>query len=261
MNSINLTVVILIISSALLYLLAAATLFNKKRALGTIFLGAGWLLGVLLFVVNWVYVGYPPFANMYHVLTFLSLCFLPLYLILALKEKMYWLLPYFCIASTLPLIGVLFMERQVIWELPPALQSVWFVPHVLSYMISYAMAAVAFILTIAASFKGNSGVQEKFKSAVFQILRLGFPFMTTGLFLGAIWAEEAWGTYWSWDTKETWSLITWTLYLLYLHSARSKEYEKLGKVYHICAFAALLVTFLMVNLMPQLGSILHSYTK
>jgi ABC-type transport system involved in cytochrome c biogenesis permease subunit len=261
MANIDSVVLLLIISSASLYLLSAVVLFMKKQVLGNVFLGAGWLLGFALFVVNWKYVGYPPFANMYHVLTFLSLCFLPFYLILALREKMNWLLPYFCVASMLPLIGVLFMERQVIWELPPALQAVWFVPHVLSYMISYALAAVAFILTLASTFKANSGKKEEFSKAIYQVLRLGFPFMTIGLFLGAIWAEEAWGTYWSWDTKETWSLITWLLYLLYFHSIRSEEYKKWAKAFQICAFAALLVTFLMVNLMPQLGSILHSYTK
>lgn len=260
MHNIDLLVLILIISSAILYFISAIALFKGKKLAGRILLGAGWLAGIALFVVNWIAVGYPPFANMYHVLTFLSLCFLILYLILAIREKLDWLLPYFCIASMLPLIGVLFMERNVIWELAPALQSIWFVPHVLSYMISYAMAAVAFILTIAASLKVNAKVKEDFSKAIYHVLRLGFPFMTIGLFLGAIWAEEAWGTYWSWDAKEIWSLITWSLYILYFHSLRSKEYKKWANLFQICAFIALLVTFFMVNLLPQLGSILHSYT-
>ncbi|RCX08488.1 ABC-type transport system involved in cytochrome c biogenesis permease subunit [Anaerobacterium chartisolvens] len=261
MSDINLLVLLLIISSASLYLLSSIVIFMKKKLLGNILLAAGWVLGIMLFIENWILVGYPPFANMYHVLTFLSLCFLPLYIILALREKLNWLLPYFCIASMFPLIGVLFMERQVIWERPPALQSIWFVPHVLSYMISYALATVAFILAIASAIKADSAAREDFSKAIYHVLRLGFPFMTTGLFLGAVWAEEAWGNYWSWDTKETWSLITWLLYLLYFHSIRSREYKKWSKAFHICAFGALLVTFLMVNLLPQLGSILHSYTK
>ena len=156
------------------------------------------------------------------------------------------------------------MERQVVWELVPALQSIWFVPHVLSYMISYALSAVAFILAIAsaAKFKGSkANSKEEFSNAIYHILRLGFPFMTIGIFLGAIWAEEAWGVYWSWDTKETWSLITWSLYLIYFHSRRTKEFKKWANTFQVLAFTALLVTFLMVNLLPQLGSLLHGYAK
>jgi ABC-type transport system involved in cytochrome c biogenesis permease subunit len=75
---------------------------------------------------------------------------------------------------------------------------------------------------------------------------------------GALWAEEAWGQYWSWDAKEVWSLITWGLYLIYFH-LRKSEWKQYADWAHLLAFLALLTTFFLVNLIPKLGSILHSY--
>ena len=83
--------------------------------------------------------------------------------------------------------------------------------------------------------------------------------MTFGLLSGALWAEEAWGRYWSWDPKETWSLITWTLYLIYFHCRRSPGLRQWSPAAHVLAFLALLTTFFLVNLLPKMGSVLHSY--
>jgi ABC-type transport system involved in cytochrome c biogenesis permease subunit len=89
---------------------------------------------------------------------------------------------------------------------------------------------------------------------------LSFPFMTFGMLSGALWAEEAWGAYWSWDIKETWSLITWGTYLIYFHCRKNKDLQKWQRPVHILAFAALLITFFIVNLLPKIQS-LHSYSR
>jgi ABC-type transport system involved in cytochrome c biogenesis permease subunit len=83
--------------------------------------------------------------------------------------------------------------------------------------------------------------------------------MTFGLLSGALWAEEAWGVYWSWDPKETWALITWTLYLVYFHCRRSPSLQRFADAAQMAAFLALLTTYLLVNLLPKLASALHSY--
>jgi ABC-type transport system involved in cytochrome c biogenesis permease subunit len=154
------------------------------------------------------------------------------------------------------------MSREVVWNMMPALRSPWFVPHVSSYMLSYALAAVAFAVTVTAFFKKRfSRVEDvlSYEDAAHELIRLALPFMTFGLFSGAIWAEEAWGAYWSWDSKETWSLITWTLYFIFIHCRRHSALRRFAGTAHVLAFFALLSTFFLVNLLPRLASLLHSY--
>ena len=263
MNNLDKLLPVLILLAASMYICGTVAVVFKK-SYGKYIVCGGWAINIFIFITNWMIVGYPPFANMYQIMIFLSLCFLPMFIVVEKSSKADWILPYFSLASAMPLIGVMFMEREVVWELSPALQSIWFVPHVLSYMISYALSSVAFILGISLLITNkriNDKKRTQFEQAIYSILKLAFPFMTIGLCLGAIWAEEAWGTYWSWDTKETWSLITWMLYLVYFHSFRSKVHVKKSNIYQITAFIALLITFLMVNYLPQLASALHGYTS
>jgi cytochrome c-type biogenesis protein CcsB len=91
----------------------------------------------------------------------------------------------------------------------------------------------------------------------FRIISIGFPFLTIGIMSGAVWANEAWGSYWSWDPKETWALITWLIFAIYLHSRIIKNWSKETSAM-IAAFGFLVVwvCYLGVNL---LGKGLHSY--
>ena len=245
------------------YLAAWLTLWGRHRKAGMICLAIGWLLSASLMIVNGLVAGEPPLGNMYHVIVLLSFCLPPLYVVLAWREKLSWTAVYFAFLSALPLIGAIFMNRDMHWQRMPALQSPWFIPHVFAYMLSYALAAVAFVLLVVRWKNGwlkhpiDTGA---YAQAAHQILRLAFPFMTFGMLSGALWAEKAWGAYWSWDSKETWSLITWTIYLIYFHSRRSPETEKYADLAHAMAFGALLITFFLVNFLPKLASVLHSYT-
>jgi ABC-type transport system involved in cytochrome c biogenesis permease subunit len=155
------------------------------------------------------------------------------------------------------------MAPDMVWKRMPALQSPWFVPHVTSYMISYALAAVGFVLYLVGKIEAlrNKDCTDRYDMALYKILGLSFPFMTFGMLSGALWAEEAWGTYWSWDRKETWSLITWTLYLIYFHCLTKKDLRKHAGLVQVFAFLALITTFFLVNLWPKLYSTLHSYTQ
>ena len=86
---------------------------------------------------------------------------------------------------------------------------------------------------------------------------LAFPLLTFGLGSGALWADEAWGAYWSWDIKETWALLTWCLYLIWFHLRRRTPLLSRRPLL-ILAWVAVLITFLVVNLLPKIVS-LHSY--
>jgi cytochrome c-type biogenesis protein CcsB len=99
---------------------------------------------------------------------------------------------------------------------------------------------------------------EALDSINYKCLTFGFPLMTMGIISGAVWAESAWGTYWSWDPKETWALITWFLYAALLHGRLTVGWRgRRAAIFAIIGFICLLFTFLGVNL---LLSGLHSYS-
>lgn len=245
----------LLIVCASLYLISGILFACRHGAFARIALVGAWLVNLAVFVVNGLIVNDIPLGNMYQVLVVLSLCFLPLWVLFCVREKLNWTGIYFAFASALPAIGAIFMDKQAAWKRMPALQSHWFVPHVLAYMIGYALCAVAFIMLIRI---WCSKEKAELRRAIYQILRTAFPFLTFGMLSGALWAEEAWGQYWSWDAKEVWSLITWGLYLVWFHMRKS-SWSRNADWAHLLAFLALLTTFFLVNLLPKLGSLLHSY--
>ena len=262
MQSPETTVTVVLMATVGLYLAAWGVMLFKRERLGWGIIAGAWLVNAGLVLVNWLVAGEPPLGNMYHVQVVLALCFLPLYLVLAWREKLGWTGVYFVFASALPLVGALFMDKDMEWRRLPALQSPWFVPHVLAYMISYALATVGFVMVMVGWVKGRRGVDvtgKDYGRAAYETVRFAFPFMTFGMLSGALWAEEAWGRWWSWDPKETWSLITWTLYVLYFHCRRTPEWRRYATLVLVLAFLALLTTFFLVNLLPKLASALHSY--
>lgn len=252
----DLTVQILLISAAAIYLLGFLLSFKYRKSALVVF-GLGWLINLAIFVINWFIADSPPFGNMYHVMSFLPLCLLPIYIYVKHVQNLEWLLGYFSFAAFITITGSYFMGHEMTWNRMPALQSPWFVPHVSTYILSYSLATVAFMLIIK-SFIGDNG--KRYENAAYQMMLLSFPFMTFGLFSGALWAEEVWGAYWSWDIKETWSLITWGTYLIYFHCRKNKDLQKWQRLVHILAFSALLITFFVVNLLPKIKS-LHSYAR
>ena len=258
-------ITVLLGSSAGLYLCAWVIYLLGNRRGGLYVAGLAWVVNVAIFGINWHLAGGPPLGNMYHVQVLLSLCFVPTFLMLRSRESVSSRGSYFAFVSAVPLVGALFMTRDVFWRPVPALQSAWFVPHVVSYVISYSLAGVAFVLTVmwlVRRFRSRGvEIPDDRDEAAYHILRIAFPFMTFGLASGALWAEEAWGVYWSWDPKETWSLITWTIYVIYFHCRTRKALVRFAPAAQVTAFLALIVTFLLVNLLPKFGSALHSYTR
>ncbi len=214
-------------------------------------LWAAWGVGVALFVVNWVMAQAMPFGNMRHVLCIFPLVMAPAAYYLKRYRRLD-LTAWFAAAASIALVGALCMPMQAAWRQMPALQSPWFAPHVTSYVISYGLMTVSALLAL----KSYLGDKEACLGKADAVVRLAFPFMTFGLWSGALWADAAWGGYWAWDIKEVWSLLTWTLYLIYFHTARQRPEWRRPLV--LLGFAAVLVTFLVVNLLPRLES-LHSY--
>ncbi len=137
--------------------------------------------------------------------------------------------------------------------LMPALKSPWLTSHVLSAVVAYGAFALGAALALMQLVKNKSSEDIN----VYRAVGGGFVMLSISIVLGGVWAEQAWGTYWSWDPKETWALITWIIYAIYLHVYRSKGWRgNNANLMVIGGFILVLFTFFGVN---YLLSGLHSY--
>ena len=194
----------------------------------------------------------------------LAACSLLAYVALVGGQNLRWLGTYLPLAGIIPLLLALFVfEQESIWHLAPALQSPWFIPHVMAYMVSYSLCLMAFLLLVVKQYLSIKDSKPELRKSLqlgeYKILSIAFPLMTFGLLSGALWANNIWGRYWSWDPKETWALITWSLYICYFHCRKSKKLTPYVNTSHFLGFLALVTTFLLVNILPKLASQLHSY--
>jgi cytochrome c-type biogenesis protein CcsB len=149
----------------------------------------------------------------------------------------------------------------------------WLFVHSTLAFISYATFAVAFGASIMYLIQEHflkkkrlGPLYQKLPSLDildeinYRCLTFGFPLLTVAIITGAIWAETAWGTYWSWDPKETWSLITWFIYAALLHGRLTTGWRgRRAALFSIVGFIVLLFTFLGVNLLPSES--MHSYER
>jgi cytochrome c-type biogenesis protein CcsB len=141
----------------------------------------------------------------------------------------------------------------------PALRSFWLVLHVTFSFIGEAFFVVSFIAALGYLISRKEERRAELDRLVATAIGIGYPVFTVGaLVFGAIWAETAWGAWWSWDPKETWALITWLLYTAYLHTRLVKKLRgRTSAMLAIVGFVATLFTFFGVNyLLPGL----HSYS-
>ncbi len=144
-------------------------------------------------------------------------------------------------------------------ELLPALQSIWFIPHVIVYIFSYALFGIATLISIHfLFFDRTKSIDNWIKTD--RIIEIAFAFLTLGLLFGALWAKQAWGHYWTWDPKEVWALITWCIYVLYIHYRHvyPRNYNTSAKIL-IIAFTLLLVNWLGIHFLPIAQQSIHTY--
>ena len=145
--------------------------------------------------------------------------------------------------------------------LMPALQSVWFVPHVVVYIFAYALLGVSAIVAVKALW--DYRMNNLSKSTVLladNMVYIGFAFLTLGLVFGAIWGKEAWGHYWNWDPKEVWALLTWIVYLGYMHIRVHRPGLIRPAMWTLAmAFVVLLICWFGVNYLPSAQDSVHSY--
>ena len=260
----------------LLYLAATVSylvyLFKPRTALGTAsrwLITAGFVLHAAFTLLRYIQDGHTPITNLHESLSFFSLSVVGVFIFFERRFKIFILGSFVTpLALILLLLSTLF--PMGITPLNPALQSKWLAVHTVVAFVGYASFAVAFgaavMYLIQERFlkrKKLGGLFQRLPSLNalddinYRCLTLGFPLLTVAIISGAIWAETAWGTYWSWDPKETWSLITWFVYAALLHGRLTTGWRgRKAAILAIAGFLVLLFTFLGVNL---LLSGLHSY--
>jgi cytochrome c-type biogenesis protein CcsB len=265
------------------FIYALATIFYvgsfafKKQILAR----AGFIVLVIGFVDNsagiilrWIEsyqmgYGHAPFSNMYESLVFFSWTVAVLYIFVELKYKESIIGVF---VSPLIFLAIAYASfdpsiSNKISPLIPALKSNWLIAHVITCFLGYAGFAVAFGFSIMYFIKPQNPESgsifaklpswELIDELTYQMVVFGFLFLTIGIITGAVWANSAWGKYWSWDPKETWSLITWFVYAIFMHLRLMKGWSGKNLAWiSIIGFMAVLFTYFGVN---YLLSGLHSY--
>lgn len=233
---------------------------------------AGWMMTAafavhtLALVVRGVGAGRLPLTNQYEFATSfawgISLCYL-----VFMHRYHFRAMGVFVAPVIFLIIGYAAMQSREVRELMPALRSNWLAIHVSTAIISYGAFGVAFGVSMLYLFQGRMTEdafrrkelpdQNKLDLISYRAISLGFLFLTLVIVTGAIWAERAWGRYWSWDPKETWSLITWIIYALYLHVRLSRGWRgKKAAWFAVIGFICVVFTYIGVNtLIPGI----HSY--
>jgi len=220
-----------------------------------------------------------PISNLYEVLIFLSWCFTTIHLIL---EKNNFTIGIIIVPISLFLNAFARLKLpeslQKVTPLIPALKSNWLIMHVTVILLSYVTIICGCLLSIGYIYiyklktkniftykkyifirKKRYNLLKKLDNLSFRIINMGFPLLTIGIISGSIWANEAWGSYWNWDPKEIWSLITWIVFAIYLHFRLNKNWNGLkSAILATFGFLIIWICFLGVNFISK-G--LHSYGK
>lgn len=238
---------------------AAVSVRSGSRLAAAALTGLGSGIFLTFIAGVWVTLGRPPLRTMGETRLWFSLFLSLTGLVVYLRWRHRWALPFASLMAVVFVCINIFKPEIHTQELMPALRSPWFVPHVIVYMFAYAVLGLATILAVrllwlsrpSARQNGDTGVPVVSGTVSGDVsadgsgdpdvrggtasparslpddlglcdslVRLGWGFLTMGMVMGALWAKQAWGDYWTWDPKETWAAATWLSYLLYLHLRR-----------------------------------------
>ncbi len=223
-------------------------------------------LHTLSIILRAVAAGRIPMANQYEFATSFAWGISLVFIIFTYKYSLQ-ALGAFAVPIIFVLMAYASLQNRAIRPLMPALQSYWLGIHVSMAIISYGAFGVSCAISILYVLKAKRRNSEFYQKHIpdlkrldlisYRSIMLGFLFLTLVIITGAIWAEQAWGRYWAWDPKETWSLITWIIYAIYLHLRFNKNYTgHKAAMFSVIGFISVLFTYIGVNtLLPSL----HSY--
>jgi cytochrome c-type biogenesis protein CcsB len=260
---------------ALLYL--SGVIFRRRTIMlwGSVTGAAALAIQMAGIILRWwesyqIGYGHAPLSNLYESLVFAAWAIMLIYLVMEHRTKQRALGVFPALIAFLAMAYASFSTgvNSKIQPLLPALKSNWLIAHVVTCFIGYAAFAVSFGISIL--YIARKSRQETSGGALsllpdlrqldelnYQMILFGFLWLSLGIITGSVWADLAWGTYWSWDPKETWSLITWLIYAALLHARNVKGWRGNRVAWlSIIGFGCVLFTYFGVNFL--LGG-LHSY--
>ena len=247
--------------AALCWIIGAFLAFRDKRnwAFGISALGSVVFLSFIIGM--WFELERPPMRTMGETRLWYSFFLSVIGLVIYARYKYKWILSFSTLMSVVFVCINLFKPEIHSKTLMPALQSVWFVPHVIVYMFSYAVMGAATLFSAYLWFrKTPAEATDEEMSVCDGLVRIGWAFLTLGMTMGALWAKEAWGDYWTWDPKETWAFATWISYLLYLHLRPSFKNRQVLFFWLFFSFILLQMCWWGINFLPSaLGTSVHTY--
>lgn len=240
---------------------ATIAMLKRERNIWAIALMLLAILGMAVFVAMlWTTLERPPLRTMGETRLWYSFFLLVAGLFTYYRWQYRWIMLFSTVLAGVFIIINIVKPEIHDQTLMPALQSVWFVPHVSVYMFSYSLLGCATLLSATALMRRR----QEFNLAIEKLLYAGMAFLSIGMLTGSLWAKEAWGAYWSWDPKESWAVATWALYLLALHLAPSVMNTKHRWLYHIIivlGFLALQMCWYGINYLPSAETSIHTYNQ
>ena len=253
--------IIFAIISVILWVIGAWAAWHSRRVMAFGSTGLGLAVFFAYILIMWITLERPPLRTMGETRLWYSF-FLPLAGIIVFSRWQYkWILSFSTLLATVFVCVNIFKPEIHSKTLMPALQSPWFAPHVIVYMMAYALLGAAVVMSVYLLFFKKSADTDKEMEITDNLTYVGLSFMTLGMLMGALWAKEAWGHYWSWDRKETWAAITWLSYLVYVHYRQYRPRIIRPALWIlIVAFILLQMCWWGINYLPSAqGVSVHTY--
>ena len=247
--------------SVALWTTGAWAAWRNRRRLAFAATGLGLAVFFAYILIMWITLERPPLRTMGETRLWYSF-FLPLAGIIVYSRWQYkWILGFSTLLAAVFVCINLFRPEIHSKTLMPALQSPWFAPHVIVYMMAYALLGAAVVMSVYLLFCKKEAGTDREMEITDNLVYVGPSFMTLGMLMGAIWAKEAWGHYWAWDPKETWAAITWLSYLVYIHYRLYRPRSIRPSLWLIIiAFCLLQMCWWGINYLPSAqGMSVHTY--
>jgi cytochrome c-type biogenesis protein CcsB len=265
-----------LIAGGLLLVLLFVSLFGKSRK--TWSLPAKFLIAIIAIAalghlfgigLRWYIAGYAPWSNAYETMIYVSFITVVAGLLFVRRSAIPFALSTLFGGVILFVSGLNWMDPQIS-PLVPVLKSPWLMIHVAVIVAAYGFFGISFLLGVTNLILSPASRNGKNATLAFRLqeltiinemsLWIGLILMTTGTFVGAVWANESWGRYWGWDPKETWALVSIVVYAVvtHLHLVKKWDNPRLFNLLSVLAFACVLMTYFGVN---YFLSGMHSYGR
>jgi cytochrome c-type biogenesis protein CcsB len=242
-------------------------LFKESKITARItlsFAGIGFALHMVNIVYRYITAGHIPITNPHEATSFFTWCVVLIFFILQFRYKISLLSSFIMPIVFLLMLSSSLLPREI-RPLSPVLHSYWLGIHTIlaflgnaAFALAFAIGSMYLVQEHYVKSKHIRGLFDRLPSLEaldeinYRLITVGFPLLTLAIITGALWAEKAWGRYWNWDPRETWSLITWLLYAIILHARFVAGWRgKKAALLSIIGFLTIIIAFFGIKLFQK----------